>query len=221
MAEKMGIGAMVDLEKFVDTRFAEIACKEPAVRKNEDREVIEVSASADNARPEAGMALAPKPAVLGAPALKSMVAATREGKYLVFKVGAERYGLPIMDVREIIGMMPITPMIKAPAYVKGMINLRGNVIPVMDLRLKFNITQLEYNERTCIIVVEIAAVGGSQPMGIVVDAVQEVSDIPEKAIQDTPEFGTSFDTSYITGIAKLPGGVAILLDIEHVLTAAA
>jgi purine-binding chemotaxis protein CheW len=153
--------------------------------------------------------------------LKTVVSASREGKYLVFRIGSEKYGIPIMDVREIIGMIPITPTIKAPPHVKGMINLRGKVIPVIDLRLKLNLPPLAYTERTCIIIVEIAGVGGSQPMGVVVDSVNEVSTIVEEMIQDTPQFGTTVDTSCITGIAQINNAVAILLDIEHVLSTAA
>jgi purine-binding chemotaxis protein CheW len=151
--------------------------------------------------------------------LRTTVTATREGKYLVFKLGEERYGIPIMDVLEIIGLLPITSMAKAPPHVKGIINLRGKVIPVIDLRLKFNMPAIPYNERTCIVIVEIAGLDGSQPTGIIVDAVHEVSDVAEDIIQDTPEFNVDVRVECITGIAKLTGGVTLLLDIERVFAA--
>ena len=142
----------------------------------------------------------------------------REGKYLTFSLGKEEYGLGILKVKEIIGMMPITTVPRTPAFVKGVINLRGKVIPVVDLRLKFEMEEIAYTERTCIIVVEIAASGGAIPMGIVVDAVSEVLNIKQGEIEDTPTFGSRLDTEYILGLAKTGGGVKILLDIDKVLT---
>jgi purine-binding chemotaxis protein CheW len=142
----------------------------------------------------------------------------REGKYLTFSLGKEEYGLGILKVKEIIGMMPITTVPRTPAFVKGVINLRGKVIPVVDLRLKFEMEEIAYTERTCIIVVEIAASGGAIPMGIVVDAVSEVLNIKQGEIEDTPTFGSRLDTEYILGLAKTGGGVKILLNIDKVLS---
>jgi purine-binding chemotaxis protein CheW len=143
-------------------------------------------------------------------------ALNREGKYLTFSLAGEEYGIVILKVKEIIGMMPITPVPKTPFYIKGVINLRGKVIPVADLRLKFDMEEMAYTERTCIIVVEIREGGGNILMGIVVDSVSEVLNIKNGEIEDTPAFGTQMDTDYILGMAKTGGGVKILLDIDKV-----
>ncbi len=140
----------------------------------------------------------------------------REGKYLTFSLAGEEYGIVILKVKEIIGMMPVTPVPKTPSYVKGVINLRGKVIPVADLRLKFDMEEAEYTERTCIIVVETRDGLGHVLMGIVVDSVSEVLNIKGGEIEDTPAFGTQMDTDYILGMAKTGGGVKILLDIDKV-----
>lgn len=146
------------------------------------------------------------------------VMADREGKYLTFALADEEYGISILKVKEIIGMMSITTVPQTPGFVKGVINLRGKVIPVVDLRLKFGIEAAEYTERTCIIVVEIDGASVAILMGIVVDAVSEVLNITGENIEDTPTFGTKLDTEYISGMAKCEGGVKILLDIDQVLS---
>lgn len=143
----------------------------------------------------------------------------REGKYLTFELGGEEYGLEILKVKEIIGIMKITSVPRTPTYVKGVINLRGKVIPVIDLRLKFEMEPIEYNERTCIIVVDIADNSrNGLMMGIVVDSVSEVLNIGADEIEDTPTFGTKLDTEYILGMAKIKENVKILLDIGKVLS---
>ena len=147
------------------------------------------------------------------------MAADREGKYLTFILAGEEYGIGILKIREIIGMMPITSVPQTPQFVKGVINLRGKVIPVVDLRLRFGMAEIEYTERTCIIVVEIRSQAGIIPIGIVVDAVSEVLNIKADDIENTPTFGTKLDTDYILGMAKMEGGVKILLDIDRVLSA--
>ena len=116
-------------------------------------------------------------------------------------------------------MMPITTVPQTPEFVKGVINLRGKVIPVVDLRLRFGISAIDYTERTCIIVVEIEGTANTVQIGIVVDSVSEVLNIKGEAIEDTPAFGTKLRTDYILGMAKLEGGVKILLDIDKVLNA--
>ena len=145
--------------------------------------------------------------------------ADREGKYLTFFLADEEYGIGILKVKEIIGMMTITPVPQTPAFVKGVINLRGKVIPVIDLRLKFGMEEIEYNERTSIIVVEVRGGSGTVQIGIVVDSVSEVVNIKGEDIENTPTFGSRLDTDYILGMAKMGGGVKILLDIDRVLTA--
>ena len=142
--------------------------------------------------------------------------ANREGKYLTFTLAGEEYGIGIKKVREIIGMMTVTHIPQTPLYVKGVINLRGKVIPVVDLRLKFTMAPMDYTERTCIIVVEIVGAGKTIPMGIIVDSVSEVINIKGGDIDDTPGFGSKLDTEYILGMAKTVGSVKILLDIDRV-----
>lgn len=145
------------------------------------------------------------------------VMADREGKYLTFSLAGEEYGVGILKVKEIIGMMPITTVPRTPPFVKGVINLRGKVIPVVDLRLKFGMEEMAYTERTCIIIVEIKGQGGSLLIGIVVDSVSEVLNIKGGEIEKTPTFRVNVDTEYILGMAKINGGVKILLDIDKVL----
>ena len=147
-------------------------------------------------------------------------AAENSGKYLTFNLADEEFGISILKVKEIIGMMGITPVPRVPEFVKGVINLRGKVIPVVDLRLKFNMPEAEYDERTCIIVVEVAGPSGVANMGIVVDAVNDVANIRGEDVEQTPSFGVTLDTAYIMGLAKSEGQVKILLDIDRVLSQA-
>ena len=149
-------------------------------------------------------------------AVKAM--AEKEGKYLTFTLAEEEYGIGILKIKEIIGMLPITSVPQTPEFVRGVINLRGKVIPVMDLRLRFGMNSIGYTERTCIIVVEIAGTSGTILVGIVVDAVSEVLNIKGGDIEKTPTFGARLNTDYILGIAKMEGGVKILLDIDQVLS---
>ena len=128
-------------------------------------------------------------------AVKAM--ADKEGKYLTFTLAEEEYGIGILEIKEIIGMLPITSVPQTPDFVKGVINLRGKVIPVMDLRLRFGMPSIDYTERTCIIVVEIAGPSSTILVGIVVDAVSEVLNIKGDNIEKTPTFGTKLNTDYI------------------------
>lgn len=146
------------------------------------------------------------------------VISDREGKYLTFTIAEEEYGIGILKIKEIIGMMPVTTIPQTPGFIKGVINLRGKVIPVIDLRLRFGIEAMDYTERTCIIVVEIEGHNGVVQIGIVVDSVSEVLNIKGEDIEDTPTFGTKLNTDYILGMAKMEGGVKILLDIDRVLS---
>jgi purine-binding chemotaxis protein CheW len=143
----------------------------------------------------------------------------RDGKYLTFTLAGEEYGISILKVKEIIGLMSITMVPQTPGYVKGVINLRGKVIPVVDLRLKFGMAAMAYTERTCIIVVEIRTEAASILIGIVVDAVSEVLNIKAGDIEETPNFGSRLKTDYILGLAKVGEGIKILLDIDRVLQA--
>ena len=141
----------------------------------------------------------------------------KEGKYLTFALANEEYGLEILKVREIIGYMEITNVPQTPMFVKGVINLRGQVIPVVDLRLKFGMEEAEVTEQTCIIVVEIAQGDRAFQTGIVVDHVQEVLDIAEAQIEEAPQFGSTVETDFISGMGKIGEDVKILLDIDKVL----
>jgi purine-binding chemotaxis protein CheW len=142
---------------------------------------------------------------------------SQAGKYLTFGLAQEEYGIGILKIKEIIGMMPITAVPHTPPHIKGIINLRGMIIPVTDLRLKFGLEAQDYTERTCIIVVEIHNHSGTVTMGLVVDEVSEVSNIKGEDIAKTPDFGSRLQSEYIQGMAKMEGRVKILLDIDRVL----
>lgn len=144
---------------------------------------------------------------------------SREGKYLTFTLAEEEYGIGILKVKEIIGMITITSVPQTPSHVKGVINLRGKVIPVIDLRLKFGLPAMAYTERTCIIVIEISKDNGHILIGILVDSVSEVLNIKGADIENTPNFGTRLNTDYILGMAKAGGKIKILLDIDKVMNA--
>jgi len=144
-------------------------------------------------------------------------ATDKEGKYLTFALGPEEYGLEILKVREIIGYMEITAVPQTPPEVRGVINLRGQVIPVVDLRAKFGMESAEVTDETCIIVVEISQGGRNFSTGIVVDHVQEVLDIAGQDIEEAPQFGEAVDTNFILGMGKIGDSVKILLDIDRVL----
>lgn len=153
--------------------------------------------------------------------LQNEILATRgkEGKYLTFYLAGEEYGLEILKVREIIGLMDITAVPKTPDFVRGVINLRGKVIPVIELRSKFNLEHTEDTEQTCIIVVDVAFENSTIQIGVLVDSVSEVLDITGDDIEDAPSFGTDLKTDFISGMAKASGSVIILLNIENVLAA--
>ncbi|HMB31638.1 MAG TPA: chemotaxis protein CheW [Desulfohalobiaceae bacterium] len=140
------------------------------------------------------------------------------GKYLTFHLGDETYGLEILKVQEIIGMQDITKVPRTPEYVKGVINLRGKVIPIVDLRMKFGMEEIETTRKTCIIVIQIDRGAGKVIMGIVVDEVSEVLNILSEEIEPSPSFGTQIDTAFILGMAKTKDAVKILLDIDKVLS---
>ncbi len=142
---------------------------------------------------------------------------SRGGKYLTFALGPEGYGIEILKVREIIKFMDITAVPRTPAYVRGVINLRGQVISVIDLRAKFGMETAERTDETCIIVVEIKVAGRKLSTGIVVDRVSEVLSINEDCIEDAPTFGAAVDTAFILGMGKIGDSVKILLDINRVL----
>ena len=141
------------------------------------------------------------------------------GKYLTFELGLETYGLPILNVQEIIGMMPVTRVPRTPGFVRGVVNLRGRVIPVIALRRKFDLEDRADDEKTCIIVVQIEVATGELTVGIIVDAVSEVLNIECKQIERPPEFGTTVEMDFILGVGKVGNRIVMLLDTSRILTA--
>jgi purine-binding chemotaxis protein CheW len=151
---------------------------------------------------------------------ESRMGTARGGKFLTFALGKEEYGLPILKVREIIGLMEITAVPRTPAYIKGVINLRGQVIAVMDLRARFAMPAVEKTDETCIIVVEIQAGGGRKlSTGIIVDRVSEVLNIADDKIEDAPAFDATVSSDFILGMGKVNDAVKILVNIDKVLSA--
>jgi len=152
----------------------------------------------------------------------SAAAAATAGKYLTFQLGAESYGVNVLRVREIIRMMDITFVPQMPPYVKGVINLRGKVVPIVDLRLKFALADAQTTDRTCIVVVQITTAAGSTALtGFIVDTVEEVLNLGAGDIEPTPDFGAKLDTNSILGMAKSRGRVKTLLDIDRVFSSEA
>ncbi len=142
----------------------------------------------------------------------------RAGKYLIFQLGSEEFGTGVLKIREIMKLQEITAVPQTPSFVKGVINLRGRVIPVIDLRMKFGLPSQDYTEHTCIVVVRTETSDGELPMGIVVDGVVEVLTLAAADIEDTPDFGQGATTPYLLGMAKIKGKVKILLDMDQVLS---
>lgn len=142
----------------------------------------------------------------------------RAGKYLTFRLAEEAYGLSIMKVQEIIGMMKITRVPRVPAFIRGVVNLRGRVIPVVDLRLKFGLEQIESTERTCIIVLQIKKGDQEITVGVLVDEVSEVMDLIDDQVEPPPTFGTQVNAGFLIGVGKVEEKVLMLLDIDKVLT---
>lgn len=140
------------------------------------------------------------------------------GKYLTFVLAKEEYGIPILKVREIIKLLEITSIPRTPGYIKGVINLRGKIIPIMDLRLKFGLEEKEYNERTCIVVVEITLNETRKLMGLIVDTVSEVANLTTDQIEPPPEYGYQNNQGFLIGVGKVKERVILLLDIERILS---
>ncbi len=148
---------------------------------------------------------------------ENVVVDNRAGKYLTFCLGKEEFAVRVLHVREIIGIQDITTVPQTPACIKGVINLRGKVIPVVDLRLKFGMPEQAHTERTCIIVIQVEGAAGAMNTGIIVDEVSEVLNLSGSEIEPTPDFGDGADTPYLLGLAKVKDKVKILLDIGQVL----
>jgi purine-binding chemotaxis protein CheW len=148
---------------------------------------------------------------------RSSLPMAKAGKYLIFNLSEEEFGAEVLKVKEIMGLQNITAVPNTAPCVKGVINLRGQVIPVLDLRIKFNLPPVDYTQRTCIVVVETRIAGKSTLMGAIVDGVAEVLTLVPGDIANTPDFGNGTDSPYILGMAKIKGKIKILIDIEQVL----
>jgi purine-binding chemotaxis protein CheW len=141
----------------------------------------------------------------------------KAGKYLVFTLSGERYAVPVLAVREIIRLCPITPVATMPPHIRGVINLRGRVIPLIDLRVRFGLSAPPDHDRTCIIVTQVvAAAGGRRPYAVVVDGVEEVATYGQADLLPTPDFGGDVDVRFITGMAHAAEQVITLIDLETV-----
>ena len=144
-------------------------------------------------------------------------AEARKKEFLTFRLGAESYGIEILKVQEIRGYETPTSIANAPPFIKGVINLRGVIVPILDLRVKFRLPDSQYDEFTVVIILNVA----SRVVGVVVDSVSDVLSLDPEEIRETPEFASAtFDTKYITGLAPVDGGMLIMLDIERLLTSA-
>lgn len=140
------------------------------------------------------------------------------GKYLTFRLGTEEYGLEILKVQEIIGLMPITKVPKLPSFIRGILNLRGKLIPVIEMRSRFGMESVPDHSRTCIVVIQVGTLNSTMTMGIVVDGVNEVVYIAEDQLSSPPILGREIEMEYVLGLAKLPSRVILLLDIDRILT---
>ncbi len=205
MVKRMRIGAAVDMETFVDTRFADAAIGDRVSSNLSSYLHIADQRAEELLLRGAGEALEDK----------SML--NLEGKYLTFELADLQFGIDILKIREIIGMQTIHAVPQAPAHIRGVINLRGKVIPVMDLRAKFGMGAMPASERNCIVVLESMANDTAVCMGIAVDSVSEVLTIKSADIEATPDFGTRIDTRHVLAMAKSGQSVKQLLDIDHVL----
>ncbi len=207
MYDHIGLGSIIDLDEFVDMRFAYQACTDRvsstlhSVIHDSDQIALDIlnrGLSSDSEQ-----------------ATKSLL--NKEGKYLLFMLGAHKLGVDILKIREIIRMVDIRPVPQAPFFIRGIVNLRGNVVPIIDLRLLLGLGKNDEEGRSNIVVLELEAAGHIVQMGVVVDSVSEVQDIKADDIQDAPAALMNINTKYILGIAKLKEQMIILLDIEYVL----
>jgi purine-binding chemotaxis protein CheW len=148
----------------------------------------------------------------------STLPGSHAGKYLTVAIDNEIYGIAVLKVREIIRLQKVTPVPQMPAFVKGVINLRGRVIPIVDLRLRFGM-KAEITERTCIVVVQVTTSDRCMLMGVIVDSVEEVTNLTGEQIEETPDFGVRIDTAHLLGMAKTNGRVLMLLEIDKVIAA--
>ncbi|MBW2108607.1 MAG: chemotaxis protein CheW [Deltaproteobacteria bacterium] len=202
MVEHMGIGSLIDLERFVDTRFAQRACDKTHSRQrsskmhNLSRVVSRIVKRLDKERE---------------------TTSRKGGRHLIFGLGNQKYGIDIVSVKEIIGMMPIRSVPQTPPFMKGVINLRGKVIPVVDLRVKLGLEELDYTDQTCIIIAEIKEKHATAQVGVVVDSVSEVLSLKAEDIEEPLLLGLRSRAHVVAGIAKTDIGTWVLLDTNRLL----
>jgi chemotaxis signal transduction protein/ABC-type nitrate/sulfonate/bicarbonate transport system substrate-binding protein len=208
MVEEMGIGSLIDLNAFVDARFAQAAYADSNVARRQSR-FHNLNATLAMIQERQQIEDTTKAAL------------DKEGKYLIFALNGQDYGVSITSVKEIIGMLPIRSIPQAPDYVKGVVNLRDKVIPVIDLRLKFGMAPQAYHDRTCIVVLDLIGPNGHVQSGMVVDSVAEVLNIRTQDIEDSPAFGLNAETDFILAMAKFDESVKILLDADLLFKAEA
>ncbi len=206
MFHKMGIGTLIDLEKFIDPQFAAPACKQ-SIRASTSSILYNTPEVINN---------------ILSRGINSKVETKKdklniEGKYLTFALENQEYGIDILKIREIIGMMPIRTMPQTPSHIKGVINLRSKVISVMDLRLRFGMNAKNYTDKTCIIILELYLNNTHTNIGIIVDSVSEVLPVAASEIEETPSFGVNINTDFILAMAKKKDDVKTLLAIENVM----
>lgn len=204
MVKEMGIGNLIDVNKFVDTRFAENACRGMMAgrRRSTMKDVSNIAWEIVNRQAEGQSS-------------KTMLG--KEGKYLFFTLASQEYGIGIYSVKEVIRMMPVRSIPQAPDYIRGVINLRGRVIPILDMGIRFGLGELEYGERACIIILDIDTESGVMHVGIAVDSVSEVVTIKAQDTEEPQSLGGG-NTGYILAMAKINGGVKILLNAANLFS---
>ncbi len=207
MHDHISLGSIIDLDEFMDMRFAYQACTDRvtstlhSVIHDTDQIAMDIL--------ERGMKSS------GDQTTKSLL--NQEGKYLFFMLGDQKFGIDILKISEIIRMVPVRPIPQAPFFIRGIINLRGSVVPVVDLRLLLQLGQNDNEQKSHIVVIEVDNGNQIVQMGLVVDSVSEVKDIKADDIEATPAAVANINTKYILGIAKLDDDMIILLDIDYVL----
>ena len=208
MTRKMGIGSLIDMDAFVDSRFADAACKnrlsqsKPAHLKDSVDVVDNILDRSENENSKE---------------VSSKTMLNIEGKYLTFKLGEQEFGIDIMKVKEIIKMLPVRSVPQSADYIRGVINSRGSVIPILDLKRRFGMGDMVDNDRNCIIILEHDANGREYKIGVAVDSVSEVIAIRSSHIETPSAMSTMFDTRHILAIAKLENSVKLLLDMDYIL----
>ena len=208
MTQQMGIGNAIDMERFVDIRFADAACKnrislsKPSLLKDNAEVVNDILMRSESVEETTSSS-------------KAML--NLEGKYLTFQLGKQEFGVDIMRVKEIIGMLPIRSIPQSPDYIRGVVNSRGAVIPILDLKKRFGMGDMVENDRSCIVILEHDAEGCQFKVGVAVDAVSEVIVIKSSHIEAASVLGDLFDADHILAIAKLENRVKLLLDMDTIL----